>query len=99
MARRAVRSMPMAKGSKYAWVSVRELEPGVAYEATHGQHYTCQSVSFAGALYKIAKEQGWKATVTIFETKVIFSFYRPDSYMRPNMAAYPVVMKERKRRR
>lgn len=88
----------ISKTSMYAWLlsQVRELEPGKAFEARRGQHYTCESQSFTQAVYAVAAQNGYKATCSVFETSVVYCFYRADSYLRPNLPAYPVVKKMRR---
>lgn len=83
---------------RYKWVEghVKDLEPGHAYLARRGTEYVCESRSFAGVVYATAREKGWKATVVTGERWVVFAFYRPDSYMRPNLPAYPIVKKMRR---
>ena len=88
---------PQKRGTKYAWVDMRELTPGEAFQAFKGRHYTCESRSFAGQLYKMARERDWSVTVAVFPTTVIFAFYQTNSYLRPNMRAFPVVLKLRRR--
>lgn len=81
--------------SKYGWMAgwVGELEPGQAYQAEKDMDYECESKSFASVVYAVAKEKGWKATVVVFPEKVVFAFFRPTAYMRPNLPAYPIVRK------
>lgn len=79
--------------SKYRWISpmVGELKPGEAYLSRRGKEFECEPVSFAGVVYTVAREAGWKATVITLPNAVVFAFYPPDSYLRPNLAAYPIV--------
>ena len=86
------------KTSRYKWLgrqATRELKPGVAYQAFRGRDYECMSHSFASVIYAAAAAHGLKATCAVFESVVIFAFYHPDAFLRPNMAAYPVVRKIR----
>jgi hypothetical protein len=88
----------MKRGGKYQWIKgqVKELEPGTAYLARREVEFLCLPGSFAQAVYRTAREKGWRATVAIGDTWVAFTFYRPDSYLRPNMPAYPIVKKMRR---
>lgn len=81
--------------SKYSWMAgwVSELAPGEAYRAERGVDFECEPRSFASVVYMVAREKGWKATVTCFPDFVVFAFYRPTAYMRPNLPAYPIVRK------
>lgn len=81
--------------SKYSWMAgwVSELEPGQAYRAEKGVEYDCMSESFRNVVYTVAREKGWKATATVFPEFVVFAFFKPTSYMRPNLPAYPIVRK------
>jgi hypothetical protein len=84
--------------SRYKWLgkwAARELKPGVAFQAFRGKDYECLSISFAGQVYAAAYALGLKATCSVFEDCVVFAFYHPDAFMRPNMPAYPVVRKMR----
>jgi hypothetical protein len=84
--------------SKYVYLLgwVRELKPGEAHVAFRGEHYTCQSESFRGVVYQVAKEKGLAATVSVFTSCVVFAFYQPTGYLRPNLPAYPIVKKMRR---
>lgn len=82
---------------KYEWLKgwVKELEPGEAFVATRGLEFDCTPASFAGSVYRYAEDKGWKATVVCFQATVVFAFYSPQSFLRPNMKAYPIVKKYR----
>lgn len=75
---------------------VRDLEPGTAHQANLNEHFTCTPQSFAQVVYAVARQRGYAATVATFEDCVVFSFYKPDAYLKPNLKAYPVVVKMRK---
>jgi len=82
--------------SKYQWLAewgVRTLKPGQAHVAFRGadKDFTCLPVSFAGVVYRAAREVGLSATLCIFSDCVVFAFYKPDGLMRPNMKAFAVV--------
>lgn len=84
--------------SRYKWLgkqATRELQPGVAYQAIRFQDYDCESYSFTNNVYAAANTLGLKATCAVFESSVVFAFYHPDAFLRPNLAAYPVVKKIR----
>lgn len=85
--------------SKYAHLvhSVRKLKAGEAYIATQGAEFTCQPESFATVVYALAaaKGGGWKGTATVIGRTVVYTFYRDQDYMRPNLPAYPLVLKLR----
>lgn len=83
------------ENSKYAWLRNWgfRLKVGVAHKATRFIDYQCETRSFAGVLYRAAAARGLKATIAVFEKQgcVVFTFYKPDGLVRPNMAAYPIV--------
>lgn len=83
--------------SKYAYLLgwVRVLKPGEAHIALKGEHYTCESESFRGVVYTVAKERNLAATVSVFASCVVFAFYKPNNFMRPNLPAYPIIKKMR----
>lgn len=87
--------------SKYGWLlgHVQTLPPGEAHLAQYGSQYQCLPQSFAAYVYAAAIERGYKATVAIIDrnsgSSVVYAFYRPTDYMRPNLPAYPIVKKMR----
>lgn len=86
------------KTSRYKWLGkqvAKELQPGVAYQAIRFKDYDCLSYSFAQAVYAAANTLGMKATCAVFDSSVVFAFYHPDAFLRPHLAAYPVVKKIR----
>lgn len=84
---------------KYAHLvhSVRKLNPGEAYMATKGLEFDCEPESFRGVVYQLAADKGggWKGTATVIGRSVVYCFYRQTDYMRPNLPAYPLVVKLR----
>ena len=80
---------------RYAWLvaGLHELEPGVAHIAKRGKDFTCLPLSFANAVRNAATQMGFKATISVFANtgEVVFAYFYPDSLVRPNMEAYPVV--------
>ena len=89
----------MKPQSKYYHLihSVRKLKPGEAFLAQHGQDFTCQPESFRGVVYDLAatKGGGWVGTCTVVNGFVVYAFYKRGDYMRPNLPAYPLVLKLR----
>lgn len=89
----------MKNGSKYYHLihGVRKLKPGEAYVATKGADFDCAPESFRGVVYDLAltKGGGWKGTSTVVGNLVIYAFYKETDYMRPNLPAYPIVLKHR----
>jgi hypothetical protein len=75
--------------------AVRKLKPGEAYIATKGAEFDCQPESFRGVVYALAGEKGggWKGTASVVGNSVIYTFYKDSDYMRPNLPAYPIVLK------
>jgi hypothetical protein len=84
--------------SKYAFLLgwVMELEPGKAHKARRGKEFTCEPSSFGQVVYAAAAQRGYKATVATFAEGVVFAFYRADNFMKPNLAAYPIVKRMRR---
>jgi len=76
-------------------MNVRKLKPGQAYIATQGEDFDCAPTSFQHVVYGLAQKagNGWKATTTVVGQNVIYAFYKGSDFMRPNLAAYPVVKK------
>lgn len=87
---------------KYAHLvhAVRKLKPGEAYIATKGADFECQPESFRGVVYQLATEKGgqWKGTASVVGHSVVYCFYKETDYMRPNLPAYPLVLKLRGQR-
>jgi hypothetical protein len=85
--------------SKYAHllINVRKLKPGEAFIATAGIDFDCSPETMRGVVYQLAKAKGpdWHGTCSVVGKHVIYTFYRRTDYMRPNMAAYPLVRKMR----
>jgi hypothetical protein len=85
--------------SKYAHllVNVRKLKAGEAYIATQGEDFDCAPETMRGIVYQLAqtKGNGWKGTASVVGRSVIYCFYRDSDYMRPNLPAYPLVLKMR----
>lgn len=77
--------------------AVRKLKPGEAYVAQKGTDFDCAPESFRGVVYDLAQTKGggWKGTSTIVGSLVIYAFYKETDYMRPNLPAYPIVLKHR----
>lgn len=85
--------------SKYAGLLAlvpRELKEGVAYEAVWGADFTCTPAGFAGQVCELARSRGMRATCMTTSTRVIYRFYNPKGYWRPNLAVFPVVIKARR---
>jgi hypothetical protein len=82
---------------KYAHLvhAVRKLKAGEAYIATKGEDFDCKPQSFQGVVYQLASEKGggWKGTASVVGQSVIYTFYKDTDYMRPNLPAYPLVLK------
>jgi hypothetical protein len=87
---------------KYAHLvhAVRKLKAGEAYIAEKGHDFTCQPESFRHVVYQLAKIKGggWKGTASVVNGSVIYTFYKDTDYMRPNLPAYPLVVKMRGQR-
>lgn len=84
----------MKPGSKYWRLvgGVRKLKPGEAYvEEVSG----IRPSTFVSAVYAAATAKGpeWHGTVKVIGTRVVYAYYRRDDYMRPHLAAYPIVRK------
>jgi len=86
--------------SKYNWALgwVSKLPAGQACLAVRDHTekegtFTCEPRSFAKIVYQAAQAKGWKASVAVFEDRVVFAFYKPYSFSRPNLLAYPIVRK------
>lgn len=75
--------------------AVRKLAPGEAYVAEEMVDFTCQPESFRAVVYDLAKTKGkgWRGTSTVVGRFVIYAFYKETDYMRPNLPAYPIVLK------
>jgi hypothetical protein len=88
----------IGKSSRYQYLLgfVRELEPGKAHICFKGKDFTCTPQSFSGVVRVAAQQRDMTVTVVTFHDRVVFAFYRRDSYMRPNLAAYPIVRKMRR---
>lgn len=88
----------ITRSSIYAFLldQVGVLEPGEAYLATRGKHFTCEPNSFTNAVYRVAEQNGYKATCAVFTREVVYAFYRSSDLMRPNLPAYPIVKKMRR---
>ena len=86
----------MKAESKYHHLlaAVRKLKPGEAYVADRND-FTCKPESFQSMLYSLAAEkgQGWRATSVVIGGVVVYTFYKRTDYMRPNLRAYPIVLK------
>lgn len=82
---------------KYAHLvhAVRKLNPGEAYVATKGADFECLPESFRGVVYQLAAEKGsgWRGTASVVGNSVVYTFYKNSDYMRPNLPAYPLVVK------
>lgn len=74
-----------------------ELPDGKVWMVTRFVDYKCESRSFASQIYNEARRRGMKVTVTVFESYVLFAFFRADSLWKPNMPALPQVKKIRKK--
>jgi hypothetical protein len=89
----------ISQNSKYRHLvhAVRKLKAGEAYIATKGVDFTCEPHSFTAVVYGLAgaKGNGWKGTVAVVGSSVVYTFYRDTDYMRPNLPAYPLVVKLR----
>lgn len=81
----------------YPWDEwCKELPAGKAMMVTRFVDYKCDSRSFAGQVYTQARARNLKVTVTVFESFVLFAFFKANSLMKPNMPAYSQVKKVRK---
>jgi hypothetical protein len=93
-------SRTISNESKYSFLLpvVRKLDPGQAHLATRGQEFTCEVATFVSAVYAAAATKGYKATVATFPDlgMVVFAFYLGADYLKPNLSAYPAVIKLRK---
>lgn len=82
---------------KYAHLvhAVRKLKAGEAYVATQGADFQCQPESFRGVVYQLASEKGggWRGTASVIGDSVVYTFYKNTDYMRPNLPAYPLVLR------
>jgi hypothetical protein len=79
-------------------VNVTKLNAGEAYVATYPDDFTCKPESFQNVVHLLAaqKGNGWKATtVCIYPRTVVYAFFKNTDYMKPNLAAHPVVKKLR----
>lgn len=87
-----------SRGSMYDWERwMRKLPEGRAWMVTRHLDYKCESRSFAGYVYRVARERGLRATVHTLDDYVLFCFYDPTSYWKPNMPALKDVKKIRKK--
>lgn len=86
-------------GSKYdpLRVNVTKLKPGEAFVATQGEDFICKPESFRQVVYSLAshKGNGWKGTASVVGHSVVYCFFREFDFMRPNLPAYPIVLKLR----
>lgn len=89
----------LSGNSKYIALlaNVRKLKAGEAYVLRQGVDFTCTPESMRGVIYQLAqaKGNGWKGTVSVVGRSVIYCFYKNSDYMRPNLPAYPLVVKYR----
>lgn len=80
--------------SKYPWDAwARPLPEGKAWVVVRFRDYTCESTSFAGYVHRAASERGKKATCVTFDSYVVFLMYDGNSFWKPNLKAFPEVMK------
>lgn len=87
-----------SRTSKYPWERWSgRLPEGKAWMVTRFLDYQCQSKSFASQIRKVAAERGQKATITVFENYVLFTFYDGNSFWKPNMPAFKDVQRMRKK--
>lgn len=77
--------------------NVAKLPAGEAFVATYPDDFTCKPESFRGVVHQLAadKGNGWKASTSMIGSFVFYAFYRNTDYMKPNLAAYPIVKKVR----
>lgn len=73
----------------------RELKPGVAFLAIQWVDFDCTPMSFASQMCTLARDHGMRATCAVFTDRVVYVFYHPESFLRPNLPAYAVVKKMR----
>ena len=83
--------------TKYRWLAgLKVLKAGEAYLATRKGDYECQSRSFASTLYRSAKKRdNVSVSVSVFQDCVVYTFWRTDNILRPNLKRYPIVLKMR----
>lgn len=72
------------------------LPEGAGYEALLHRDFTCTPHSFAGQVGQIARSRGMRATCVTTSTRVIYRFYDPKGYWKPNLSAFAVVIKAKR---
>lgn len=86
-------------GSKYDHLvrGITKLKPGEAFFAQRGGAFTCQTNTFQNVLYQVARAAGkdWRVCTYRGDDWVVWAFYKASDYMKPNLPAYPVVIKMR----
>lgn len=74
----------------------KELKDGHAWEALIHRDFECTPHGFQSQLYALAKAYGVKVSCASTSTRVIYRFYNANSPWKPNLAAFPVVMRARR---
>lgn len=89
---------PRGRQSKYPWDKwTGELPEGKAWMVTRFLDYQCESKSFASQIYHEAARRGQKVTIQVFDNYVVFAFFNPNSYWKPNMPAMKTVKQLREK--
>jgi len=88
----------MLTGNSKYWALLRnvvKLKAGEAFIAERFQDFTCEPYSFTSVVYSLANARGngWKGTCVVIGQRVVYAFYKGSDYMRPNLSAYPIVVK------
>lgn len=71
----------------------RPIKDGRAYEAVRFVHFTCSPHGFMSQLYAMARDYDMGVSCASTSTRVIYRFYDKRGPWRPNMQAFPVVIK------
>ena len=81
--------------SKYSWMlnMILQLPAGQTHIAHKGVQYDCESESFGGVVYQVARQRGLAATIVTTDKAVAYNFFKPTDYLKPNLRALPVVQK------
>lgn len=74
----------------------RELKDGAAFEALIYRDFECTPLGFMSQLYSLASAYGVKVSCASTSTRVIYRFYDPKSPWKPNLSAFPVVIRARR---
>jgi hypothetical protein len=74
----------------------KELKPGVCYVAIIYKDFSCTPHGFMSQLYAMARDHNLKVSCAATATRVMYRFYAANSPWKPNMQAFPVVIRAKR---